>query len=164
MFSMHGSAVDSSGNVYFSLVTSSPMLRSTSNPGFTGAVVKIDTDAELAWMRSIGTTEDLDGTNGADTEDFVGGVTTQSSSYVYAAGYTLNISNNRDAFVAKLDSDDGSKTWMYRFGGTASEHEKAVSIDYYSSNVYVCGTSTNSANIIYGLMMKVSTDGALVWA
>jgi hypothetical protein len=139
-------------------------------------VLKLDpNDGTVLWATRYGSTgSDQGQTIAADSAGnlAVGGQFTGTVSFgttMLTAGGT-----SRDAFLAKLDGDDGTSIWAKKFGDSSGDDEtKSVAIDS-SDNVIVTGRmlgsndfgggSLSSAGMGDVFVAKYGSGGSYVWA
>lgn len=178
-------AVDKDGNVIIGASFSSSSIDCNpgagvftvlSNGGEDALVVKLDTDGNFVWAKSVGggntdrghvITSDKDG-----NVIFVGSF---SSNNVTIAGNTLANKGNFDGFVVKYDQN-GNVLWSAGFGSSAVDEVKSVKTDsegaiaimgYYGANINLNprGTAQNyTANRETYFLAKYSSNGILNWA
>lgn len=142
-------AVDDAGNVYTTgyftdnsdMDPTDDVSSVTSNGFFDIFVQKVDTDGNLAWVRTFG----------AGFFDYGTGIEVDESGNVYVCGiyqetvdfdpgpgeFELTSTGAEDVFVIKL-TENGDFVWARSMGGEAYEEPVSVGIDA-NANVYVAG-------------------------
>jgi hypothetical protein len=192
----YGVAVDSSGNVYCAGFTNGN-LGEVNGGGLADAfVMKLNSGGTLEWLTHLGdTTTDKDSvstpytlaSNSASDQCF--GVAVDNSDGVYCAGFTkgdmgeVNAHANGsdpDAFVMKLDANNGSLQWLTQLGtitkdattngGDNSKWDecRGVAVDN-SDGVYCAGHTKSAMGETLGgetdaFVMKLATsDGSFQW-
>ena len=179
-FSDHCSsvAVDLNNNVICAGYTGGSLGESKggSNDAF---VIKLNASAEVVWVKQLGNSAINSSGNSAD--DRCNSVAVDSSGDVYCAGQTfgaladLNNGNN-DAFILKLNSEDGSILWLKQLGSTnlasfgdSSSHDLCsdVAVDL-AKNVYCAGMTYSSLGEQGGggkdaFVVKLNSSGQIKW-
>ena len=133
-------------------------------PGGGGAtdifVRKLDGNGETLWTRQLGG-------SGPDTGDGV--VVHDGSVYVVGCtGWFCGSFNNADAYLARLNADDGSVVWERVFGDP-SEQDEALDVAADSTGIYVAGWTRGalpeqtSAGFLDGYVRKYNVDGDVSW-
>jgi uncharacterized delta-60 repeat protein len=139
-----GLAVDSSGNSYFCVETSSE-----GQGGTDIAVAKYNSSGVLQWQRIIGGTANENARSTA----------LDSSGNVYVLGETNSVGQgDYDALIVKYNSS-GTLQWQRSLGTTAAENGDSIFADG-SGNIYLAGDTTISGNTD-GLIVKLPADGSL---
>ncbi len=130
-------------------------------------IVKLDSDGNLVWDRTIGGT----------TDEIFNDVIIDMNSNIYAVGYT-NSSNgditdgnngNWDALIVKLDSN-GNLVWDRTIGGSSKDIFYDIEIGS-NAGLYAVGASmSNDFDVTDGnngsmdaLIVKLDSDGSLLW-
>jgi len=132
------------------------------------SVTKLDCDGNLSWHTFLG----------GNARDGVQSVATDESGCVYVVGESYDSWENpveayhgdRDAFVAKLWSEDGSLIWLTFLGGSAADEALSVAVDI-SGSIYVAGFSGETWGLPIhqhredadAFVAKLDTDGHLLW-
>jgi hypothetical protein len=184
-----GIALDSLNNVYatghfFSTTADFDPGAGTANLTPVGGtdvfILKLDSDGNYVWAKSIG------GTSG----DTGSGITLDSSNNVYSTGQfsstadfdpgagTANLTSvgSSDVFILKLDSD-GNYVWAKSMGGTSSDAGRSINSDSLGS-IYTTGQFSITADFDPGagtanltsaggfdiFISKLDSDGNYVWA
>jgi cysteine-rich repeat protein len=158
-------SADSSGNIYVGGDTYGTLPGQTASGSMDAFVRKYDSTGTVVWTNQFGTS----------SEDYVQGVSVDSSGNVYAVGFAgFNLSGQTylgsgDAFVRKYDSS-GNILWTRQFGTSGYDVANDVSVDS-SGNVYVAGFTagtfpgqTNSGGQYDAFVVKYDSSGTLVWA
>lgn len=178
-------AVDKDGNVIIGASFSSNSIDCdpgagvftvTSNGGEDALVVKLDTDGNFVWAKSVGgSNTDRGHVITADKDANIIFVGSFSSSNITVAGNTLSNKGNFDGFVVKYDRN-GNVVWSTGFGSAAVDEIKSVKTDsegaiaimgYYGANINLNprGTAQNyTANRETYFLAKYSDNGILNWA
>ena len=90
-------------------------------------------------------------------------ITKDKSDNIYAAGYTVNISNNRDYLVVKMNPN-GDTLWTRTFNGSDNSDDEitAIAID---KNENVCATGFANGNGTGNdiLTVKLNSNGDTLW-
>ena len=142
-------------------------------------IVKLDSDGNFIWIKSIGGTEadimrDLVLDHNGDiivTGSFRGTVEFNTTPQV-----SFTSQGNRDIFIEKLDSD-GNFIWAHSLLGSGDNVAYSLTIDE-TGNIYTTGQFQNtvdfdpsgavfsitSAGNSDGFIQKLDTDGNFVWA
>jgi len=167
-------AIDTAGNTLVTGYTSSSDFEGVS--GYNGGtydafVAKVTSTGTVAWVTYLGGTDaDYGRCIAVDHEGnaLVTGYTTSTD----FAGVTRNHSDN-DAFVAKVNGNDGSLTWATYLGGSSSDYGYGIAVDA-DGNALVTGTTTSqdfpNAGVFHGgandaFVAKVNGNGgSLTWA
>ncbi|MCX7877794.1 MAG: T9SS type A sorting domain-containing protein [Ignavibacteria bacterium] len=81
--------------------------------------------------------------------------------HVYIAGYTTEA--NEDIIVLKYTSS-GTEIWkaIYNGSGNSSDKPSAIELDG-NGNIYVCGYSTTKNGAVDFLILKVNSEGEIIW-
>ncbi len=147
----NGIANDSSGNLY--------TVGYDDGPGHNGTgditLTKWDSDGDRLWSQFIG--------NAA--HDWASGITVDSASNVYIAGYSQ--AGISDALLAKFDSN-GNLIWQQMLGSEGEDMARSVVTDA-AGNVYVAGVTTGNldGNTNAGstdiFLTKYDASGAKLW-
>jgi len=127
-------AIDAAGNVYVAGVTPRP---DPNNPGgFLGsdvALLKVDSDGNLIWQRTVAAGESVDSR---------GGVAVASDGSVYVAGGRFDQrTSDLNALVLKFGAD-GSLIWNRNWGGRSGDPAAGVAVGA-DGTIFVFG-ATNS--------------------
>ena len=174
---VHDSAVDSSGNSYYTGFFQETAVFGSKILSSSGAgdifVAKFSSSGSWAWAVSAGGT-------GSDKGY---GIDIDSNGYVYVTGafdgtvsfggISKTSSGSSDIFVAKLSSSSGGWIFATKAGGTGGDSGKGIDIDS-TGNIYVTGhtvgTSTFGSTQISGngsddaFVAKLSSSGSWTWA
>jgi uncharacterized delta-60 repeat protein len=136
-----GVAIDSNDNIYVVGGSSDLIL------------AKYGNDGTPMWSVALGSVNN----------DFGNGIAIDSSDNIIVCGTYRRTTNNRDALVAKYDSD-GNLIWARTMLGTGdSDNFLAVAVDP-SDNIIVAGTTNTSGGTGTNcFLVKYSTDGNLTW-
>jgi uncharacterized delta-60 repeat protein len=137
----YGIAVDSSGNVYVTGNTNSPVDLQ---------LAKYNTSGVIQWQRKLGYSVTL---------DYGYGLAVDSSSNVYVVGRSnarVYPSTTMDLLLAKYDTN-GSIQWQRVLGSTGTDEGFGIAVDT-SGNVYVAGYSNVSGSYDF-VMAKLPGDG-----
>lgn len=68
-----------------------------------------------------------------------------SDGNVYAAGYSVDATNQQDFTVISIDPTSGTANWIYQYDGTSHSDDAANYVVYgLDGNIYAVGHSTNS--------------------
>ncbi len=136
-----GVAMDSNDNIYVVGGSSDLIL------------AKYGNDGTPIWSKSLGSVNN----------DFGNGIAIDSSDNIIVCGTYRRTTNNRDALVAKYDSD-GNLIWARTMLGTGdSDNFLAVAVDP-SDDIIVAGTTNTSGGTGTNcFLVKYSTDGNLYW-
>jgi|GEM_PF-1629791 len=88
-----------------------------------------------------------------------------SDGNVYAAGYTVDISNQQDFTVISIDPATGTAHWIYKYDGTGHSDDAANYVVYgLDGNVYTVGYSTNSGTQQDFTVISLDpSDGSAQW-
>jgi hypothetical protein len=179
--------VDGSGNVYvtglfYGTGDYDPGAGTTnlvSNGNYDVFVTKLDSNGDLVWANSFGSSAD----------DYGNSIAVDASGNVIVGGYfqgtvdfdpgtgTDNLSSAgvKDMFVAKYDAA-GNHVWASRFGGSGDDNCKFVTTDA-SGNIYHCGNFATTADMDPGTgtanytsngstdayVQKLDANGQVVW-
>jgi uncharacterized delta-60 repeat protein len=145
-----GIAVDSSGNVYVTGLTSS-VSANFSNPDV--LIAKYDTSGTLQWQRYLGGSYD----------DRASGIAVDSSGNVYVKGRTNSPTSGgyNDALIAKYNTS-GTLQWQRTLGGSFTEYGYGIAVDS-AGDVYITGTTSSpGAGADQDLLFaKLPSDGSL---
>jgi len=142
-------------------------------------VLKLDTDGNFVWAKSMG----------GFSNDSGNSIVVDELGYVFTTGYfngsvdfdpgigvtTLTSNGYEDVFVQKLDTD-GNFVWAKSFGGLGYDFSNSIAVDT-SGNVYSTGTFQNSVDFNSGLgqytltssgyqngfIHKLDSNGDFVW-
>ncbi len=139
---------DASGNVY--------VIGSTQTAGAGGydiVVMKLDSQGQPIWVKTIGGTNDDYGTS----------LTLDSNGNIYFVGYTSSFGAGAyDVITGKIDSN-GNLEWVTVIGGTNYDYGQGIVIDN-NGYLYITGYTqsyTSGADDVF--IAKISTDGSLTW-
>lgn len=137
-----GVAVDLNDNIYVVGSSSGDLI-----------LAKHDSDGTPIWSVRLG----------SSNNDFGTGIALDSSDNIIVCGTYGRTSSNRDALVAKYDSD-GNLIWVRTMLGTGdSDNFNAVAVDP-SDNIIVAGiTNTSGGTGTNCFLVKFSTNGDLTW-
>jgi hypothetical protein len=183
-----GIAIDSSGNVYLTgdfwdTVDFDPGAGTANltSAGFGDIfILKLDSDGNYVWVKSMGST-------GADQGRVIA-LDSSGNPYVIgnfrvtvdfdpgAGTANLTSAGSADIFILKLDSD-GDYVWAKSIGGTGGETGFSMTIDS-SNNIYAVGNFANTVDFDPGVgaaeftsagsndifILKLNSDGNYVWA
>jgi uncharacterized delta-60 repeat protein len=139
-------AADSSGNVYVCGLTNA-----TGTLNY--QIAKYNTSGAIQWQRRLGTTVNSLG----ETQ----GIAVDSSGNVYVCGYSDVGAGNKNFQIAKYNTS-GTIQWQRGLGGASEDVGYSVAVDS-SSNVYVCGYSTDAGASDDIQIAKYNTSGAIQW-
>ncbi|MEO0211970.1 MAG: hypothetical protein ABIN66_08995 [candidate division WOR-3 bacterium] len=117
-------------------------------------LIKLNQDGSINWARTYG---------GTGAEEGYSIIQTTDGGYV-VVGYTMSFGpGDADFLILKIDSD-GSIVWAKTYGGTA--HDYPRSITQAPDGGYAVAGSTKSfgAGNDDFLILKLNSDGSLVWA
>lgn len=178
-------AVDKDGNVILGISFTSSSIDCNpgagtfiinSNGGEDALVVKLDTDGNFVWARSVGgNSTDRGHVITTDKDGNVIFVGSFSSSSVNISGNTLANKGSYDGFVVKYASN-GNVLWSAGFGSSAMDEIKSVKTDsngaiaimgYYGASINLnprgtAKTFTASAETYF--LAKYDPNGILDWA
>ena len=185
--------VDGEGNVYCAGYTMGSLGEDNSGDGSGGSsadafVMKIDSEGEIQWITQLGANTDFTGSGDNTKTDVCYGITVDDDGNVYCAGYTMGSlgevnagdgsgGSSADAFVMKLDSDNGDIQWITQLGATtdfidSGDNTKTdvcngIAVDSMGS-VYCAGGTEGSlgeanAGGADAFVMKIDSDGGIVW-
>ena len=160
---VHGTATDTSGNVYVTGHTNGGLDGNTNAGSSDLFVVKYDSGGIKQWTQQLGTSYD----------DYAHGIATDTSGNVYVTGYTwgglggnTNVGSD-DLFVVKYDSE-GIKQWVRQFGSSSYDYAQGIATDT-SGNVYVTGATRGGlgGNTNVGsddlFVIKYDSEGIKQW-
>jgi len=117
-------------------------------------VLKLASDGSLTWAKTFG---------GAGSEFAYSIVQTTDGGYA-VAGYTSSFgAGGWDLLVIKLDPD-GSLKWAKTFGGANSDYGYLVTQTADGGYAVAGSTLSFGAGAYDALILKLSSDGSLVWA
>lgn len=178
-------AVDKDGNVIIGASFSSSSIDCdpgsgtstiTSNGGEDALVVKLSTDGNFVWARSVGgSSTDRGHVVTTDKDGNVIFVGSFSSGSVNISGNTLTNRGNYDGFVAKF-APTGITLWSVGFGSSGMDEIKSVKTDsngaiaimgYFGANINLNprGTANNfTATGETYFIAKYTSNGMLDWA
>lgn len=141
----YGIAVDTSGNVYIGGIASNAA--ST----FDGCITKYNSTGTIQWQRTLNVTSQ---------NTYVYAIAVDSSGNPYITGQWRDAGTN-ELFVIKYDTS-GTLQWQRSLGGsgTGDQDGKGIAVDS-SSNVYVCGSSSNAT--VDFQIAKYNTSGTIQW-
>ena len=148
--------------------------------GYNMFVLKLDTDGNFVWAKSIG------GASYAEGQSIV----VDDTGNLYATGnfhltvdfdpdegnFSLDAAGSSDVFILKLDSD-GKFIWVKQLGGPGPEEAKDIALDQFR-NILITGTFDGLSDMdpdtgAYELLTnglldifitKLDTDGNFMWA
>jgi len=139
-------AVDDSGYVYIT--------GDSYGLGYDYATIKYDSNGDTVWVRRY---------HGGYGEDFARDIAVDESGNVYVTGYIDGPGTYTDYTTIKYNSL-GDQLWATRYDGLSSGPDFAVALALDDSgNVYVTGTSRDSANIEDFTTIKYNKDGEELW-
>jgi uncharacterized delta-60 repeat protein len=144
----YGIAVDSSGNVYVTGITTSQ------GAGANDALItKYNTSGTIQWQRILG---------GSGSDQGLG-IAVDSSGNVYVTGYTTSQGAGvDDALITKYNTS-GTIQWQRTLGGSVTDQGYGIAVDS-SGNVYVTGiTDSQGAGNYDVLITKYDTSGTIQW-
>ncbi len=144
-----GVAFDENGSIY-----AAGMGRSF-GAGSTDAIIgKFDEFGNTQWFIYVG----------GEKLDAAWDVAVDQNGSAVAVGYTMSFNASKlDILVIKL-APDGRLEWAERIGGDSYEYGWSVAVDG-EGNIYVGGqTKSAGAGSYDGLLMKLTSDGRLLWA
>jgi hypothetical protein len=150
---------DSSGNIYFTGLTSGGLDGNTNSGSLDIFLVKFNSSGTKQWTKQLGTSY----------VDYGRGVTTDSSGNIYVTGDTLGgldgntNSGFEDISLIKYNSS-GTKQWTKQLGTSSTDYGSGVSTDS-SGNIYVTGSTSGEldGNTHFGdrdiFLVKYSSSG-----
>jgi len=175
----YGIAVDLNGNVYASgtgnYTWGSPVRAYAGDnySGYDAFVAKLDTDGNLLWNTFLGTSGSADagwgiGADSSGTTVYVTGSST--ASWGSPVRPLTSAGGGSDAFVAKLNTADGTLLWNTFLGGTGYDSGYGLLVDG-SGNAFISGQSSatwgspvSAYNAGYdAFVAKLDTSGNLLW-
>ncbi|MFY9242274.1 MAG: hypothetical protein WAO74_04530 [Polaribacter sp.] len=127
--------------------------------------IKLNTIGDLEWSRYFG---------GSFTDTPFGAVETQDNAYIIAASSDsedFNISNNKgtyDFWILKI-SADGDLIWEKNFGGSEVDEPRGITTTNDGNFIIVGDTRSSDKDVTTNnggadlWMLKISTDGNLIW-
>lgn len=127
--------------------------------------IKLNTIGDLEWSRYFG---------GSFTDTPFGAVETQDNAYIIAASSDsedFNISNNKgtyDFWILKI-SADGDLIWEKNFGGSEVDEPRGITTTNDGNFIIVGDTRSSDKDATTNnggadlWMLKISTDGNLIW-
>ncbi|MBD2075896.1 DUF4347 domain-containing protein [Phormidium sp. FACHB-592] len=185
----NGISVDGGGNVYttgtfIGTVDFDPGA-GTANLTSAGSndifVSKLDASGNFVWAKSMGGSDydralviSVDGSGNVHTTGTFGG----TADFDPGTGIMslTSVSNSRDIFVSKLDTN-GSFVWAKSIGGSSADFASGISVDS-SGNVFITGYFNGTVNFALGtsttnlisaggsdiFVSKLDASGSFVWA
>lgn len=97
-----------------------------------------------------------------DFSDKFNAVATDNSNNIYAAGYTVTPSRNRDILLAKYDQN-GILIWKNAYDGIGNGPDEALAIAIDASYVYITGYQKGSGTGNDFITIKYDLNGNIVW-
>ncbi|WP_316816478.1 gliding motility-associated C-terminal domain-containing protein [Pedobacter nyackensis] len=147
-------SVDINGNAYVACMTQSPSINSSPRQGsydFNGIgqealLVKIDTNGEFKWARTVGGSQD-DAGGMADIDKagnviFVGSC---SSSNVNLDGWIINSKGGKDGFIVKYNTN-GDVIWAYTIASANDDYVYGVKVNS-ANEIAITGSVSTNANL-----------------
>jgi hypothetical protein len=170
-------AVDSSGNIYISCITSGTLSGTTEvNVGNHNelAIIKLDTDGNVLWIKQDNTI--TPSTGGADHSS----IAVDNNGFVYVginAGAVISGGSHiggNDVVIMKLSADTGARQWLTSGNMLSSAGtEDTPNIAVVNQSLYLLYRTQNTSSILGGaavvggndlVLSKFSTaDGSRVW-
>jgi hypothetical protein len=145
----HGVSIDVLGNVFIAGNYQAD-LGQPYYGRFDAYVAKYDAEGTLAWIRTLGSSEN----------DNAEGISTDGLGNVFVTGFTegemtKEVGGQRDFFVAKYDSS-GQQLWVEQFSTASHDNSFDIAADGFGS-AYVAGVSFNAddATRDNALLMKL---------
>ncbi len=129
--------------------------KSTSMSGGNVYLVKTDSNGNLVWEKTFGSTGYDDGYSVQTTDD--GGYIITGEIYSFGSGYLAT-----EVYLLKTDSD-GNQLWSKMFGGTSVD--RGYSVQVASDGGYIITGMTVPAGSGWGdvYLLKTDSDGTLEW-
>jgi hypothetical protein len=175
----YGVAVDSEGNALVTGWTQSSDFAGANNlyygpdtNGVDAFVAKVRSDGTLLWSTYVGGS-DYDHGYGIALDSEGNALVTGNTCSVDFAEATNSSYGGNDAFVAKVNSDDGTLLWSTYLGGSdGNDYGQGIAVDS-EGNALVTGNteSTNFAEAnnsfdgeVDAFVAKVNNDGTLLWS
>ena len=140
--------VDSSNNVYIGGVS----YVSGSWVNKDALLVKYSSSGTRLWERFLDLRD----------EDYIAGLTTDSSNNVYLTGHHRLYSTTDDIFIAKYSSS-GTFQWSKNWGSIYDEEAYDIALDS-ANNIYVTGMAYDSITHEDLLLIKFNSAGNLQWS
>lgn len=124
------------------------------------SVIQMDSAGTLLWTRSLSSTASTSLDQGR-------GIAIDSSNNLYVCGYATESDSSVSAIIAKYNSS-GTLLWQRRmtsiYGSGGSKVAKAFDIDASDTgDVYITGTTTNSAGYTSAFVAKYNSAGTFQW-
>ena len=149
---LFGVTVDAQGNIYATGQFQSSITMGTktftSAGDFDAIVCKWDANGNFIWANTLGSAGtdqgwDVEVTGGSL---YLSGFFNNTANWLSAnANGSLTSQGNTDAFVARLDAQNGAVTWARREGGVNADYAHGLDVDG-NANVYVVGRFAGSVN------------------
>jgi len=136
------------------------------NGGNEAIIVKFDTGGNVIWAKNFGGSGNDEFTNvSADSSGFI--AVGDSSQDSFGSGDWTGIEGNgiQDSVVVKYDTN-GNQLWKKNYGDGDIEELHSVTSDssgYIAVGMSISSGSGASGNVIYAIIMKIDTNGDLIW-
>ncbi|MDW7694278.1 SBBP repeat-containing protein [Flammeovirgaceae bacterium SG7u.111] len=136
-------------------------------------VVKLGPNGSYKWAKNLGWGHANSITTDDDGNVFIAGEFQNKTDFDPGPGiFEMTTAGFIDVFIVKLDNQ-GDFVWAKRFGGESSDQVKSITADP-SGNLLLTGNFTSTANynevtsitsdgIIDAFIMKLNTDGDIIW-
>jgi hypothetical protein len=166
-----GIAVDSQGNVFVIGSFQGTMNLGSSSLNSNGIldvfVLKLNgANGNVTWGKNFGGTGieqgfaiGLDSSNNAYITGTFGDISRSPNATF--GNVTIQKSGNTDAFIAKLNGNNGDVFWAKNYGGNANDTGFGVAAT--SSGVYVTGNTENAGNFDIFAIKLDSSNGNMLW-
>ena len=144
-----GMTTDASGNTYICGATE------VSGQGFNMYVAKLTSSLTIAWQQTYNGVSNLD--------DQAKGIQVDGSGNVYITGYSTSSTLGKEIRTIKYNSS-GTLQWNNVINSTGNNPDQAFDMEMdASSNIYVCGYKTNTANNSDYYTIKYNSSGTTIW-